>query len=71
MKVVIIATGIIGTILYILFSDPKTEEQRKQHRYSDLFKSCLRGAGYTPEDVFKTLNDAGIGPAFLENELNN
>lgn len=71
MKGLACAIGaVIFLILYILFSDPKSPEEKERIRnYRPFFKSSLRGgADYTPEEVFETLKNAGIGPTFMQNE---
>lgn len=62
--------GVFFLILYILFSDPKSSEEKERIRnYRPFFKSSLRGgADYTPEEVFETLKNAGIGPTFMKDE---
>ena len=72
MKLVIVVVAIIGVVLYVLFSDPKPvyDETRVQGRGSLLFHSSLKPDKYpSTKDVFKTLEDAGIDPCFLEVDI--
>ena len=72
MKLAIIGVAIIGIVLYVLFSDPKPvyDETRAQGRDSLLFRSSLNPDKYpSTKEVFKTLEDAGIKPCFLEADI--
>ena len=52
-------------VLYVLFSNPKTHEQKIAGRYSSIYKASIRDDYPPAEKVFKTLKDAGIKPCFL------
>ena len=72
MELVIIGIAIIGVMLYVLFSDPKPvyDEKWAQGRGSSLFHSSLKPDNYpSTKEVFKTLEDAGIKPCFLEADI--
>ncbi len=73
MKLVIVGIAILVVVLYVLFSEPKPvhDETRVQGRGSLLFHSSLRPDKYpSTKEVFKTLDEAGIKPCFLESDIN-
>lgn len=72
MKLVIVGVAILGVVLYVLFSDPKPvyNETWTQGRGSLLFHSSLKLDNYpSTKEVFKTLEDAGIKPCFLKDDI--
>lgn len=72
MKLAIIGIAIIGVVLYVLFSDPKPvyDKTYAQGRGSSLFNTSLKPDNYpSTKEVFKTLEDAGIEPCFLEADI--
>ena len=72
MELVIVFVAVIALVVYILFSDPKPvyDQKRVQGRNSLLFRSSLKPDNYpSTKEVFKTLEDAGIEPCFLKNDI--
>ena len=72
MKLVFIGVVIIGVVLYVLFSAPRPvyDETWVQGRGSSLFHPSLKPDKYpSTKEVFKTLEDAGIKPCFLEADI--
>ena len=72
MELAIIGIAISGVVLYVLFSDPKPvcDETYAQGRGSLLFHSSLKPDNYaSTKEVFKTLQDAGIEPCFMREDI--
>ena len=69
MPILMIVGIILIPTMYILFSDPKPHNWRELGRYSSLYKTSFRENASSVEEVFKTLNEAGITPCFLNADL--
>ena len=69
MPILMIVGILLISTMYILFSDSKPHNWRELGRYSSLYKTSLRENASSVEEVFKTLNEAGITPCFLNADL--
>lgn len=71
MKLFIIIAAILLTLLYIMFSDPKSSKSVSAAggRDSVLYRSSIRNSYPSTKEVFQTLDDADIPPCFLEADL--
>lgn len=65
MELVIIVGGILFTFGYILFSSPGDKLRKK---YS-LFNTSLKSNSKEDEEVYECLEENGIEPCFLQNDL--
>ena len=58
------------TLVYLMGYKEDKKQINENKRSSILFKSTVLERTATPEEVFKTLGEAGIKPAFLQTESN-
>lgn len=71
MKLFIIIAAIVLTLLYIMFSDPKSARNvsAASGRDSILYRSSIRNSYPSTKEVFQTLDEADIPACFLEADL--
>lgn len=58
------------TLVYLMGRKEDKKQINENKRSSILFNSTVIERTATPEEVFRTLDKAGIKPAFLQNESN-